>query len=101
MRQNSRAENVTKLKLKMWRRKKHDNSKSQAETKFTNSKCDKTQKLKILQNSKNQNVTELKDSKCYKTQKLKMWLDSKTKMYDKTKNLTKLNKIKLRQKSFA
>ena len=60
--------------------------------KVTNSKCDKTEKpkmlpnskLKMWQNSKTENVRKLKNWKCYKTQKLKIWQNSKT------QNATKL-----------
>ena len=36
-------------------------------TKLKNSKCDKTQKLKILQNSRTKNITKLKNLKYDKT----------------------------------
>ena len=55
-------------------------------TKLRNSKCDKTQKLKILQNPKTQNVTKLKNSKCDKIQKHKMWQKTKTQNGTKFKN---------------
>ena len=56
--QNSKTQNVTTKKLKMWQ--------------LRNSKCDKTQKLnvtkleklKMFQNSQTPNVTTLTNSKC-------------------------------------
>ena len=42
------------------------NSKTEIVTKLNNSKCDKTQKLKMWQNSKTEIVTKPKNSNCYK-----------------------------------
>ena len=44
---------------------------------------------------KTQNLTELKNSKCDKTQKIKMW-QLKTSRYDKTQNM-KTQKLKMWQ----
>ena len=71
-------------------------SKTQIVTKFKNSNCDKTQKLKWWQNSKTQIVTKLKNSN---VTKLKLWQNSsceknsscdKTTFCDKTQIVTKL-----------
>ena len=44
----------------------------------------------MWQNSQTQNVTKLTNSKFDKTQKLKMWQNSKNSKFDKTQNMTKL-----------
>ena len=50
------------------------NSKTQNVTKLKNTKCEETKntKTKMWQNSKTQNVSKLKNSKCDKTQNLKL-----------------------------
>ena len=48
-----------------------ENSKTQNVTKLKNSKCDKTPKLKMWQESKTQKLTKPPPSKCDKTKKIK------------------------------
>ena len=83
------------------------NSKTSIKTQFKNSKCDKTQNLKLWQNSLTQILTKLKNSSCDTTQivtKLKNSNCDKTRKNsncDKTKksNCDKTKKIKLWQNS--
>ena len=73
-------------------------------TKLTNSKCVKTQKLKLWQlkspnNDKFQIITKLKNSNCGKTQVLKLWRKNSNKSYWQNSICMKTQNLKLRQNS--
>ena len=90
--QNSKTQNVTYLKDS----KCDKTQKLKIKQKSKKSICDKNQKLKMWPKSKTQNVTKLKNMKGDKTQKLKIWQNSTTQIQKKTKkksiNVTKLKK---------
>ena len=104
----------------MWQNSKFYNSKTQNVTKFTNSNCDKTQKLKLWQISKTQivkkiifklwelqhsnsdktqtqTVTKLKNSNRDQSQKHKFW-QLKNSNCDKTLIIKNLNFLEKKKK---
>ena len=58
-----------------------------------------TLKLKIQQNSKTQNVTKFKNSTCAKTLKLKFLIKTLKLKFKKTQNVTKLKNSKFEEKT--